>query len=571
MGLVNGALQIGKTALLAYQSALQVTGNNIANAGSDIYTRQSPVLRPIIGGPIPEGFLPGGGVALEDLKRNVDESLMNRLRMASGDMAGVTVQQQIIGQIEGTMNELSDVDLSSLLQAFFNSFSALQNEPQNGSLREIILNSADSLVSALKRQRNDILSLCDELNAQIQTGAKTAGELVENIRDLNVRIVAMEGGGQYGANALRDQRDQYLAELSQLVQIEVREQLDGSINVYVGNELLIQGGMSRGLTSTLDNVGGRIQATVRFADNNGTVTLRSGQLAGLVAARDQEALPHLESLDDLATALIQEVNKVHASGQGLEEGGWYTAIDGTYDVSDTALALNDGQIGLDLVPRNGSFLMTLTDSTGVATTTTVTVDLDGVGADDSLNSLAAKINATVANVTATVTSDNRLQLQAANGYTMTFGEDSSYVLSALGINTFFTGRGAADIDVNGLLREAPARLAAATNRTPGDGSNAARLAALGSEPIAGIGNQSILDFYNGIVNKVAVRGSAAKAQVEAYDAVFTALTAQRESISGVSLDEETIALLKLERSFQGAARFTSVVDQLIEEMLSILG
>jgi len=571
MGLVNGALQIGKTALLAYQSALQVTGNNMANAGSSIYTRQTPVLHPVIGGAIPEGFMPGGGVALAELRRNVDESLMNRLRIANSQTTMVGVQQQNIGRIESTMNELSEVDLSTLLQAFFNSFSALQNDPQSLGQRDIVLNAAGSLTSALQRQRSEVLALRDELNSQIQRDTETAAELVENIRDMNVRIVSMEGGGQFGANALRDQRDQYLAELSELVQVQVREQPDGSVNVYVGNDLLIQGGMSRGLTCTLDNTDGIVRATVRFADNNGTVTLWAGQLAGLQIARDEQVLPHVERLNSLGAALIQEVNRIHASGQGLANGGWFTDVAGTYDVDDPTLVLNSDQIGLDLVPRNGSFLITLTDSTGIATTTTITVDLDGIGADDSLNSLAAKINASVANLTATVTSDNRLELTTADGYTMTFAEDTSYVLAALGINTFFSGTDAMDISINEMLLENPARLAAATDRTAGDGTNAARLAALGSEPVAGIGNQSLIEFYNLIVNDVAVRGAATKASVEAHDAVTTALSTQRESLSGVSLDEETIMLLKLERSFQGAARFTSVVDQMIEEMLGLLG
>lgn len=571
MGLINGALQIGKTALLAYQSALQVTGNNVANAGSSTYTRQTPVLQPVIGGAIPEGFMPGGGVALADLRRNIDESLMNRLRIATSQMAMVTVQQQNIGRIESTMNELSEVDLSTLLQAFFNSFSALQNEPQSLAQRDIVLSAATSLISALRQQRGDVLALRDELNNQIQRDTERAAKLVENIRDLNVRIVAMEGGGQFGANALRDQRDQYLAELAEIIQVQVREQPDGSVNVYVGNELLIQGGMSRGLTCTLDNTDGIIRATVRFADNNGNVALWGGRLAGLQKARDEQVLPHVEQLNSLAAALIQEVNKVHASGQGLSSGGWFTDVAGTYDVNDANLALNDARIGLDLIPRNGSFLITLTDSTGVATTTLITVDLDGIGTDDSLNSLAAKINAMVANLTATVTSDNRLELAAADGYTMTFAEDTSYVLAALGINTFFSGKDAMDIGINEMLLENPARLAAATDRTSGDGTNAARLAALGNEPVAAIGNQSLVEFYNLIVNNVAIKGAAAKADVEAHDAVTTALSTQRESLSGVSLDEETIMLLKLERSFQGAARFTSVVDRLIEEMLGILG
>jgi flagellar hook-associated protein 1 len=570
MGLINGALEIGKNALLAYQSALQVTGNNVTNAGSDTYTRQTPVLRPTTGVLLPEGFQPGGGVALQALKRNVDESVQNRLRIALGDSSRSQAEQQALGQIESVMNELSDYDLSTLMQQFFNTFSSLQNDPANLGSRDVALTAGSTLAAEIQRQRGEVLGLRDELNKELDSGAQDASELVEKIRDLNVQITEVEGTSQGGANSLRDQRDQYLSQLSELMGIQVREQSNGSLNVYVGNELLIQGGISRGITSTLDNKDGNPRVVVRFADDNGPVPLTSGKLAGLVTARDRDVLGQIDRLNGLASNLINEVNKVHASGQGLEDGGWYSDVLGTYAVLDPAATLNSAQAGLSLSPQNGSFLMTVTDSTGVATTTTVTVDLDGIGADDSLNDLAARINATVANVTATVTADNRLQLTAADGDTLTFADDTANVLAALGINTFFSGKDAQDIEVNPLLVDNPARLAVAKDSTPGDGSNAAQIAALGSEPVSAIGGQSLLEFYNSIANEVAVNGAAAKASVDARNAIVMTLTSQRESISGVSLDEETVSLLKLERSFQGAARYTSTVDQMIQELLSLM-
>ena len=116
MGLVNGALQIGRSALMAYQSALQVVGNNVSNAGSASYTRQTPVLSPYVGVPLPEGFMPGGGVALSALQRNVDGALVDRLRVATGDQAGALSQQETLSRIESVLNELSDTDLSTLLE-----------------------------------------------------------------------------------------------------------------------------------------------------------------------------------------------------------------------------------------------------------------------------------------------------------------------------------------------------------------------------------------------------------------------------------------------------------------------
>jgi len=569
MGLINSALQVGRSALLAYQSALEVVGNNVSNAGSTTYTRQTPVLSPTTGIPLPEGFIPGGGVALTALQRNVDNSLENRIRFAMGDQADALAQQQTLGRIEGVMNELSDIDLSTLLQEFFNAFSSLQSQPQDIGVRTLVLSAGDSLAREIQRQRIDILSMRDELNRDLASMAEVADKLVNDIADLNVRITATEASGRGGANSLRDQRDGLLRQLGQMMQIEVREQPDGGVNVYVGNEQLLQGGLTRGITSTLDTVNGEPKTGIRFADNNGPITLRGGQMAGMVAARDTHVLGQVDALNSLASALITEVNRVHAQGQGLEG---YTDVTGSYGVDDSTAALNSAQAGLSLTPQNGSFLLTVTDkNSGTSITSVIKVDLDGIGAEETLDSLAAQINATAANVTAAVTADGRLQLTAANGFEFSFAQDSSNVLASLGVNGFFTGSNAEDLAVNDVLISNPNMLAAATQRAPGDGSNAAAIAALGSNPVTGLGNRSLTEFYNGIAADVANRGHAAQSGVQAADAVAASLNAQRESVSGVSLDEETVSMMKLERAFQGAARFTSVVDQLIQEMLSIVG
>jgi len=569
MGLVNGAIQIGRSALLAYQSALQVIGNNVSNAGSTSYTRQSPALNPYQGVLLPEGFMPGGGVTLNGLRRHVDETLENRLRVALGDQSDTLVQQQALGRIEAVLNELSDTDLSTLIQEFFNSFATCQNMPQDVGVRGMVVTAGQSLVNEIQRQRVDILSLRDELNVQLIDQVERADELATDIAALNVRIIAMEGPSAGGANALRDQRDAMLRELGEIVQIQVREQPNGGANVYIGNELLLSGGMSRGFTSTLETVNNEPRAVVRFADNNREINLVGGHMAGIVAARDSYVLGHVDSLNSLSQALINEVNKVHAAGQGLKG---YSQLTGAFDVLDTAVALNSSDAGLNLTPTNGSFIVYLTNtetSPPTRVATTIDIDLDGVGTDETLTSLAAKLDA-VDNVTAAVTADNRLQLTAADGHEITFSEDSSHVLAALGMNVFFTGTNAADLAVNQDLVSDPELLAAATEHADGDGSNAGLIAALATTSLTGLGNQSVTEFYNTIASNVAVQGSAASAGVESADAIVLSLSAQRESISGVSLDEETIEMLRFERAFQAAARYTSVVNDLVGEMLSIV-
>ncbi len=569
MSLTTGALQIGRSALLSYQSALQVVGQNITNAGVDGYTRQTAVLSPIGGVQLPEGFTPGAGVALSALRRNIDETLENRLRIAMGNEAGTLVQQQMLGRIEGVMNELSDADLSTLLQAFFNAFSNVQNQPHEAGVRGMAIAYGNEVAAEIRRQRGEILALADEINQDIATTVGRADDICREIGDLNVRIAAVESTGRGGAAALRDQRDRLLRELAELIQVEVREQPNGGIYVYAGNEPLIQDGLVRGLTTTQETQGGYTRTVVRFKDNNSGVELRGGRIAGQVRARDELIFGQIERLNGLARALIQEVNKVHASGQGLTG---FTSLTGTFDVLDPAAALNSAAAGLDLTPRNGSFLLTVRDSdTGLSRTSTITVDLDGIGADETLASLAAQINAKAANVNARVTADNRLQLTATSGFEFTFAQDSSNVLAALGLNTFFDGRDAQSLTVNAVLTADVNRLAAATNGAPGDGSNAAALAALATTALAGLGGRSINDYYNAIVSDVAVRGAAARASTEAAGAIKLSLQSQRESISGVSLDEETINLLRMERAFQGAARYVSTVDRLLDEVLTLVG
>ncbi len=569
MGLVTGALQIGRSALLAYQSALQAVGNNIANVGTEGYTRQTPILTAAGGVTVPEGFQPGGGVALTGLRRNVDESLEDRYRIALGDQAGAAVAQDVIGRIEASMNELTDSDLSTLLQNFFNAFSALQNQPTEAAARSVVLSAGDSLASELGRQRAEVFSLRDQLNSELQTATMRADEIASDIADLNVQITQLESNGRGVSSALRDQRDQLLRELGELVQVQIREQEGGSINVYVGNEPLVQGGISRGLTTTLDTLNETPTVTVRFADNNSQVDIRGGQIAGLQSARDELLNGYVDQLDGLAAGLIAEVNKVHSQGQGLEG---FTDTTGVFDVRDPDAVLNKLQAGLDLKPQNGSFKVTVTDkATGLAQDYVVSVDLDGVGTDDSLNRLVARINGSLGDASAEVTGDNRLRFKADEGFEITFSEDSSNVLASLGVNAFFTGSDAKNLAVNSALDSNPNLLAAATNGTPGDGSNAANLAALGNEPVAALNNRSISDFYNGIVSDVAVKGSAAQATSEAGAAITSALSSQRESVSGVNLDEETISMLKLERAFEGAARYTTTVDGLIDELLALIG
>lgn len=576
MGLLNSSLQIGRNAILAYQGALQTVGSNVSSAGSPDYTRLAPQIDPIPGTILGSGLQPGAGAALTDIRRYIDDALEDRLRLSMGATQAVSARQGTLAQVETFLDDASGAGVASRLNGFFQAFDNLQNTPEDLAVRELTIAAGDQLAGSLTTLRSQFSQLGADIDGQISDMVQQADGLAREIADLNSRITTSEAGRRGQATALRDQRDALLRRIGELMDITVREQPDGSINVYVASEALIQGSNVRGLTAVAELDGEFVRTSVRFADTNQQIGIDGGRLAGLIQSRDEDAYGQVAELDQLAAAIITEVNRVHADGQGLSG---YSSVTGVFDVLSPDAALNSPQAGLSSPPHNGSFYITVSDTaTGTPLAYRIEVNFDDPATATTLTSLVDVINAQVEGVTASVTSDNRLALTADGGFEFSFGhdgqssrDDSSGVLAALGVNAFYSGNDARNMAVSDVLHEDPRLLAAALVFLPGDGENARRIASLDAEGSSLLAEQSIPEFYNGMVSSVAVTAGGVNSDVVALGSVQSALQAQKESISGVNLDEEAVSLVKFQRAFQGASRFVSVVDQLLGDLMTLIG
>jgi flagellar hook-associated protein 1 FlgK len=573
---LNSALNIGRSALLSYQGALQTVGNNISSAGSPDYTRLTPQLDPVQGMLLGRDLQPGAGVALTDIRRMIDEALEGRVRLATGSQQEAGIRQSALAQVESFFDDLSGAGLGARLTEFWTLFDELQNTPEDPALRDLVISGGTLLADSMRTLRGELVRLGEDLDTQIGHVVARADEIAREIAELNSEITTAEAGRRAQATALRDQRDALLRELSELLDVTVREQPDGSLNIYIGGETLVQANTSRGLIAVTETDGEFMRTSARFADTNQQVQVRGGQLAGLIAVRDQDAYGRIAALDDLAAAVIADINRVHADGQGL---AGFRSVVGANDLFATNLPLNSPAAGLPFSPQSGGFYVTvLDDATQTPVGYRIAVDLDGGGAaDTTLDSLVTSFNSQVTGVVASVTSDRRLAFTANPGYSFVFGydgqaarSDTSGVLAALGVNTFFSGTNASNIDVNDVVRNDPNLIAAASVFLSGDGANASRMAALSEVASQQLGGVSLNDFYHSISNSAAVSAAGANANLEAAGSVLSALRAQKESVSGVNLDEEAISLLKYERSFQGAARFVTVVDELLGELVTLI-
>lgn len=575
MGLLNSALQTGRTAILGYEGALQTVGTNVSNAGSPDHTRLTPDLQPVQGPPVAGGLQPGAGVALASIQRNIDQSLEERVRLATGATEAVSTEREFLALLGTSFDDVTGTGLATGLRDFFFSFDELQNDAESAAVRDLTIAEGVALADSLRSLRSDLLSTGEAIDGQIEEVVVRADALAREIAKLNGQITTAESTQRGQAHALRDQRDALLRDLGELTDITVREQTDGTINVYVAGETLVQGSVSRGLVAQTEIDGEFTRTSIRFADTNQQVTPRTGRLAGLIRTRDEHAYGRVAGIDQLAAGIIADVNRIHADGQGLVG---FTELQGDYDVSDVDAALNDSAAGLPFPPQSGSFYVTVVDdATGTPVAHRIDINLDDPAGATSLSSLVQQLNDEVTGITAEITPDNRLSVVADNGFSFTFGfdgqeprRDTSGVLAALGVNTFFSGRDATDIAVSENITSDPSLLAAATVFEPGDGGNAGRLASLETAISATFGDVSITDYYNAIANGVATAGASANERAESAETVLLSLAAQRESISGVNLDEEAISLVKYERAFQGAARFISVVDQMIGELVALI-
>lgn len=554
---------LSRNALNAASLGLQVTGNNIANANTPGYIRERLILTPA---PTQHygGLLLGLGVEVEGVVQVIDRFLEERMRQASSDLVNGETQEGTYVQLESLIGELGDNDLSTALTSFFGSIHDILNQPESASVRNIAVQQGRALAEAIQRLDGRVRDLHQDVNQQIIATADEINELLSDIADLNLQIVEAEGGSVSPSDAvgLRDRRSIALAKLAEITDIRTIEQPTGDVTVFSGGEYLVSLGTFRPVTVVTDVVDGLQVSEVRITELDAPITAGGGRLSGLITSRDAILGGFLSDLDQLTQTLIFEFNKVFSGGQGLSG---YATLESEFGVADVAAALNAA--GLTFTPASGLFQVQVDNElTGQRQTIDIQIDLNGLGADTTLTDLAAQLDA-IAGISATITAQGKLSITSdAAETTFAFAGDTSGVLAALGINTFFTGTGADDVGINQAIRSDPKKFAVSSGGVGEDTQNGERLANLLTTPLATQGNQSLAALYDKMTGDVAQGAQIARSATEGFRHFQQTLEGQHLAISGVNLDEEAVRMIMFQRMFQASAR----VIETINEMLDIL-
>jgi flagellar hook-associated protein 1 FlgK len=514
----------------------------------------------------------GRGPFISGIDRLRDQFLDVAYRQEVASLGAAETAATYFNRIEDIFNEPGEDGLADRFNALFDALQDFANAVDNLPTRVATIAEADALAGTLNEIDSRLNLLRSNANDQVRDIVTEINSLGGRIAELNTTIQRFEGSGRT-ANDLRDDRDLLIDELSKLVNISYREQDNGIVNVLIGGEQFVTGRNLRPVEAvvnpTLDpNRPDMVE--VRFADTGLLLPVRDGELRGLLDARDSAINGVEDQMDALALAIIENLNRLQASGRGLSN--FDDTLTSQYPVSNGATQLNAA--GLPFPVTDGSFDILVFDNNNVLVET-ITVPVTATGPvinRSTLNSISGAIGGS-ANLNVSV-SDGLLTIDPVANRSFAFSNDTSGFLVASGTGGIFNGTDAGSISVNQQLIDRPDWLTSSDSTNPADTGNntiALLMAQLRDRPILVSNTQDVNQFYEATLVSLGVDSRANSQLLDVQQNAVEDFDARRQEVSGVSIDEEVTNLLQVQRAFEASARVITTTDRMLETLMGIVG
>lgn len=316
MGTISSAFNLISQALDADQSALSIVANNVANASTTGYTKETPNFSEnqsieINGVSYGSGVTSTGSTSVRD--RVLEERLNQQQQLASASgtrLTALDTLQALFTPASGTTTSTAG-DIGTDITSFFSSFSSLEANPSNNALRQKVLSTAATLAGDISSAAASINSQKSALNQEATAVTSQVNALTTAISQLNQQIETTSPNADAGT--LEDQRQQDLSQLSKLIGInQVTTENNGlSITTTSGQSLVSDGSSFQLTTGTVDGVSHFFVGT---ADVTSGLTSGGGELGGYLTARDQDIPSVMASLDQMAYSISTQVNTLNNAG-----------------------------------------------------------------------------------------------------------------------------------------------------------------------------------------------------------------------------------------------------------------
>jgi len=613
---IYGVLQTGTQALLAQQKGLEVTGHNIANVNTPGYSRQKVSMQANAPTMTSQGLV-GTGVSAKDSKRVYDGFVGVQIDNENEEMGRWDAQKTALERVEIIINESSDDGLSKTMGEFWNAWQDLVNNPSGDVERLALLGASETLAFEFQNTYNQFSPLQHDLDISIASTVDEINLKAAEIANLNQRIVETEGGGSQ-ANDFRDARDLAVKDLSLMIDVVTFEESSGSINVSLSNGSSLVNGSNTSTLSTMvgdsghkDVVwasdptvsinstisGGKLKGWIEVRDviipghkdvvwaSDPTVSINStisgGKLKGWIEVRDVIIPKYKGNMEDLVNGIkgVESTEVVTGAASTLSGGEYFTLSAPT---TDYYVWYEKDGTGIDPAPGGTGIKVKI--STGdtaaqVASLTAAAID----NAADFDASITGGATLTIANVVAGDVTDSAdsIVLGKKTGFTITKRVDGGdgvnyyhsrgYGLKGSTGNDFFSGTLAGNnFAVDAAIAADSNKIAASGTGAPGDNSNAIAIAELQNALKMNSDTSTFDNFYNSMVSDVGNKVRSSGMSYDHHTAMVSHLENYRESISGVSLDEEMVNLIQFQLGYDAAAKLISTTNEMLDTLINMV-
>jgi flagellar hook-associated protein 1 len=343
MGSTFSGINTALTSLYAQRRGLDVTGENIANANTEGFSRQKVRLHALSSSSNPGMYTTtnqvGAGVGVSGVERSRNEYLEERGRAEHASSAYLASQKSSYDLIESVLAEPSDTALQARLHDMWDGWNEVANNWQDTSTRSALLERSRTVAVTLNDTYASLSGQFVANRNQLDAYIDQVNTLATSVADMNQQVVVAQAAG-LEANELRDQRDLKVMDLARLTGASAQSKKDGAVNVYVGNGALVADFSARALRldgpTTLEAVTSASKVALKWTDTGTTAT--PGGTMGSMLDTMNTIIPGISGkLDEVASKLTTTVNRalageVDSNGDPvLDSNG--DPITGGYDIN----------------------------------------------------------------------------------------------------------------------------------------------------------------------------------------------------------------------------------------------
>ena len=556
------ALNISSNALTVNESAISVVSHNVANMNTEGYSKQTVNLATrniagAIGDSVQAQIRSNGGVMIASVTRSNDAYLNNYYRDQLSLLKQLEEELGNLDDLAAIFDDLEGEGITGALESFYKAVNNLNEYPASSTARVNFIESAKTLTSSfnavdvqLKQLGSATLGDGESIealeNSEIYTRYIAFNDKLEELAAVN-KSLAITQTGSLEANNLLDKRDLILNEIAEFVDINIDENPNGSVDLYVGGVELVSGAVVKGQLELL--------TAKQYVEGN-PEEFPNGYPEDWIV-KDENGLPVKDALGNnipRENAVIRIVDPET----------------GNVVVSDANPIITSGSLG------------------GMLHSADLNADGINVGvAQDTLNDLAQSI-AQVFNDLNTregaycIDPTNTGKLKETTADNFIFGEPTEVVDPVTGeVSYVLEGVNAGNFAINSkfLTQDGCWNLACAYFDNPanfdenavGNAQNVVDMLGTRSQKLPGLNGMTIEDCYTGLLGKIAAGGSNGAALVETQGNVVDSLYNKILSNNSVDLNEELVDLVKFQTAYSAAAQVFNTCNSCLNTLMTLGG